>query len=61
MTQDETTRFYSLSFAVRSQLLAFVAYVPYYGYPVWWGLLISERHCSLVSFGVCKPPRSSAF
>lgn len=54
MTVETSSRYASLSFVIRAQLLAFVAYVPYYGYPVWWGLLIKERHYNLLNFGLVQ-------
>jgi len=54
MNGGQTSYYSSFGFAIRAQLLAFVAYLPYYGFPVWWGLLVSERHYSLLSFGLVQ-------
>jgi len=54
MEDVETRSYDSLGFSVRAQVLAFAAYVPYYGFPVWWGLLISERHYDIFDFGLLQ-------
>jgi hypothetical protein len=45
---------YSLSYALRAQVLAVVGAIPFTGFPIWWGLLISDRHYDLLSFGIAQ-------
>jgi hypothetical protein len=45
---------YSLSYALRTQVLAVVGAIPFAGFPIWWGLLISDRHYDLLSFGLAQ-------
>lgn len=44
----------SLAYSIRAQTLAVIGGLPYLGFPIWWGLLISERHYSLLSFGLAQ-------
>lgn len=46
--------YHSLSYALRAQVLAVVGAMPFAGFPIWWGLLISERHYDLLSFGMAQ-------
>ena len=46
--------FASLAYSIRAQILAVIGGLPYLGFPIWWGLLISERHYSLLSFGLAQ-------
>jgi len=44
----------SISYSFRALVLGVLGAVPFLGFPIWWGLLIAERHYDLLSFGLAQ-------